>query len=360
MGKKRVLFVGSFKNTAKDGSVGGQMYACKSLLSSTLSQEVEWVLLDTTGISVPPPPLYIRLWFAFVRILKFVFLLIYKRPDTTLIFSANGPSVYEKGSMVLIARMFGIKTLLALRGGQLINEVNQSNKLRKFLILVLRKSDYIICQGSFWKDFFEELVGFQHIKFLVIPNWIDLSTYSYHPIKPYDEGVTLLFMGWLQEDKGVYDIIEAIRQPFNKPLHLVFMGDGGARKELEKMTSTLPNNCKVSFTGWLHGKHKMQYLSKADIFILPSYAEGLPNSLMEAMVSGVASIATNVGAVKELIINGETGILIHVKDPIGLREALRILIDNVDLRRHIVVQARKKIENNHSLESAVEKLKQII
>lgn len=360
MQKKKVLFVGSFVEKAKDGSVGGQMYACKSLIASSLSEEVEWILLDTTGVSVPPPPLYIRLWFALFRILKFIWLLLYKRPDTTLIFSANGPSVYEKGSMVLIARLFGTKTLLALRGGPLVNEIKQNSNLRRFLILVLSKSDYVICQGIFWKEFFEKLIGFQNEKFLVIPNWMDLNNYIYHPTKPYNGCITLLFMGWLQEDKGVFDIIEAVRQPFSKPIHLVFMGDGGARQGLVNIATSLPKSCKVSFTGWLHGKDKMEYLYKADIFILPSYAEGMPNSLMEAMASGVAGIATNVGAVEELIVNEETGMLIQVKDPVGLRLVLGKLIDNIDLRRHIVVQARKKIETNHSLESAVEKLKQII
>lgn len=203
MQKKKVLFVGSFVEKAKDGSVGGQMYACKSLIASSLSEKVEWILLDTTGVSVPPPPLYIRLWFALFRILKFIWLLLYKRPDTTLIFSANGPSVYEKGSMVLIARLFGTKTLLALRGGPLVNEIKQSINLRRFLILVLSKSDYVICQGSFWKEFFEKLIGFQNEKFLVIPNWMDLNNYIYHPTKSYNGCITLLFMGWLQEDKGV-------------------------------------------------------------------------------------------------------------------------------------------------------------
>ena len=360
MKKRKVLFVGSFMDNAKDGSVGGQMYACKSLISSSLSQEVEWVLLDTTGVSVPPPPVYIRLWFAMLRVLKFIWLLVYKRPDTTLIFSANGLSVYEKGSMILLARMFGVKTLLALRGGPLVNEVKRSNTLRCFLIQVLKKSDYVICQGGFWKNFFEELVGFQHVKFVVIPNWIDLEKYPYQPIKNDNTSVSLLFMGWLQEDKGVYDIGEAIKKPFSKPVHLVFMGDGSARVELENIAVSLHENCKVSFTGWVHGKEKMKYLSEADIFMLPSYAEGMPNSLIEAMASGVAAIATNVGAVEELIVNGETGKLISIKDPNGLRKALGQLIDDIDLRRHIAKQARKKIETNHSLESAVQRLKQII
>lgn len=360
MKKKKVLFVGSFIEKAKDGSVGGQMYACKSLISSSLTQDVEWILLDTTGVSVPPPPVYIRMCFAFLRVVKFVWLLVTKRPDATLIFSANGPSVYEKGSMVFIARMFGVKTLLALRGGPLVNEVKQSNTLRKFLISVLRKSDYVICQGVFWKSFFEGLVGFQHPKFVVIPNWIDLDKYPYHPVKPDSAYVSILFMGWLQEDKGVYDIAEAINHSFDKPIHLIFMGDGGARAALENIAKTFPENCKVSFTGWIHGKEKMYYLSQSDIFILPSYAEGMPNSLMEAMASGVAGIATKVGAVEDLITDKETGMLIQVKDPAGLREAIGQLINDIDLRRHIVIQAREKMESNHSLESAVNKFKQII
>ncbi|MFW1461771.1 glycosyltransferase, partial [Vibrio parahaemolyticus] len=82
------------------------------------------------------------------------------------------------------------------------------------------------------------------------------------PLKPNKEFVTLLFMGWLEEEKGVYDIAEAIKHPFSKPVHLVFMGDGGARGILENIAASLHENCKVSFTGWVYGKEKMQYLSE--------------------------------------------------------------------------------------------------
>ena len=56
--KKKVLFIGSFVDKANDGSVGGQMYACKSLIESNLTDQIEWILLDTTGKSVPPPSIF--------------------------------------------------------------------------------------------------------------------------------------------------------------------------------------------------------------------------------------------------------------------------------------------------------------
>lgn len=366
--KKRVLFVGSFIEKAKDGSVGGQMYACKSLLNSSLSGEVDWILLDTTGESVPPPPVYIRMFYALWRVIKFIYLLIFRRPDCTLIFSANGPSIYEKGTMAFLSSLFSIKTIFAPRGGPLVNEVKKSKALKKFLIFSLTKSSYTICQGLFWKSFFQDMAfGQPANKFVVIPNWMDIDNYTFTSPQKKAHNVlirkfTILFMGWIQEDKGVYDIFNAVsRFSFgNTKLKFVFLGDGPAKLDLkEKFHSQYPEY-ETLFPGWVHGDDKSRYLAEADIFILASYAEGMPNSLMEAMASGIACIASNVGAVPDLITNGETGIMVNVKDPDGINKAIQLLISDDVLRSKIVVNARHKIESNHSLESAVDKFKRLI
>jgi glycosyltransferase involved in cell wall biosynthesis len=315
--KRRVLFVGSFIEKAKDGSVGGQMYACRSIIASDLSNDIDWILLDTTGESVPPPPVYIRMFFAIKRIFHFIFLIISKRPNSALIFSANGPSVYEKGMMIFIAHLFGVKGIFAPRGGPLVNEIKFNNLLKSFLIFSLKKSSYVICQGNFWKSFFTDLDNkSSQDKFIVIPNWIDSSLYDVTKIEKKDDAILrVLYMGWIQEDKGVHDIFSAIKKLplFNKKVEFIFLGDGPSRQLFIEMTKNEKSPFLFSFPGWVHGEEKLNYLANADIFILASHSEGLPNSLMEAMLCGIPSIATNVGSVSDLIINGETGILIENK-----------------------------------------------
>ncbi|MBW0163717.1 MAG: glycosyltransferase [Sediminibacterium sp. Gen4] len=370
MGKKRVLFVGSFKNAGKDGSVGGQMYACKSLISSSLSETVEWILLDSTGDSVPPPPISKRLFLAFKRVIKFIYLIIKFRPQVTLIFSANGTSFLEKGMMVLIASIFSIKTILAPRGGPLEHEINKSRLFRSFAKLVLRRSSFVICQGNFWKAFFSSIERSNPQKYVSIPNWIDLDNYIYNDKRTItnihrkdEEAVMILFMGWVQSDKGVFDLYSALSGESlkNKRLHIAILGDGPAREEL--MTSSKKqNNPKhtYEFPGWVHGISKANYLAKADIFILPSYSEGMPNSLMEAMASGIPSIATDVGGVKDLIGNNESGLVIKVGDIKGISNAILYYINETSETERIVQSARQVILNNHSLEIASKKMKTLI
>lgn len=362
--KRRVLFVGSFIEKAKDGSVGGQMYACRSIIASDLSNHIEWILLDTTGESVPPPPVYIRMFFAIKRIFIFIILIITKRPNSALIFSANGPSVFEKGMMIFIAHLFGVKSIFAPRGGPLVNEIKTNSLLKSFLIFTLKKSDFVICQGIFWKSFFTKLDKQSvQTKFVVIPNWIDSSIYEINRIeKKRDSIIRVLYMGWIQEDKGVHDIFSAIKKlpSVNKEVEFIFLGDGPSRQFFIEMTNNEKLPFLFSFPGWVHGEEKLTYLANADIFILASYSEGLPNSLMEAMLCGIPSIATNVGSVSDLIIDGETGILIEKQNVDQLASGINQLISDESLRTKFSIAGKKRILSNHSIQSATESFKKIL
>lgn len=368
MKKKRVLFVGSFRNTAKDGSVGGQMYACKSLIGSSLSEEIEWILLDTTNKSVPPPPMFDRVFSAVKRIFKFIYLLLFCNPSSVLVFTANGPSVYEKGIMIIIAKLFRKNTIFAPRGGGLIEELKASDFKRKIFKLVTKYSNYIICQGVFWQKYFNGLLGRDYTqKLVIIPNWIDYQLYQY-PKKNFcnkdANSVNILFMGWIQIEKGIHDLFDAILRikKINKRINVYFLGDGNQRAILQKRAQTENNNTDIHFLfpGWVHGDEKLAFLHRADIFVLPSYAEGMPNSLIEAMATGIASISTNVGAVPDLIEHQVNGIMINPKDINALTDSLNQLLYNVELRDVLAAKAKEKIYRYHSLDSAVASFKRIL
>lgn len=362
--KRKVLFVGAFKDKANDGAVGGQMHACKSLVTSRLKEEVQWILLDTTGKAVPPPPVYVRMFSAFERVLKFAVLCAFKRPHSVLIFSGNKPSVYEKGAMAIWASFWGIRVVLAPRGGPIVEEMQQSEFLRKFVGYAIRRSGYIVCQGSFWRHFFSAQFPENNAeKFVVIPNWIDVDKYTRDGSINQNTGeLRILFMAWMHKDKGVFDILDAIEQmsvPQQK-VRFVFLGDGLHKNEVLERARNLGDKYNFEFPGWVYDEEKINYIHRSDIFLLPSYSEGLPNSLMEAMVCGVASIATKVGAIPDLITNNETGLLIDAGDSKALAHSISLLINDPSLRERLAKNGQQRIIQNHSIDTAVERLKKIL
>ncbi len=91
--KIKVLFVGCFKTTSKDGGVGGQMFASKTLINSSISNFVDWTLIDTTADINIPEVFTKRLLKAFLRTFKFTFKIVFFRYDTVLIFTADGLNI---------------------------------------------------------------------------------------------------------------------------------------------------------------------------------------------------------------------------------------------------------------------------
>jgi glycosyltransferase involved in cell wall biosynthesis len=362
--KRKIIFVGAFKDKANDGAVGGQMHACKLLVKSCLKEEFQWILLDTSGKSVPPPPVYVRMFFAFERVLKFVVLCALKRPNSVLIFSGSKPSIYEKGAMAIWASLCGIRVILAPRGGLIIEEIRQSEFLRKFVGYVIKVSDYIVCQGSFWRNFFSTQFPENNAeKFVVIPNWIEVEKYTRDGLIIEKNGdLRVLFMAWIHKDKGIIDIFDAIEEmsvPLQK-VTFVFLGDGLHKKEALERARKLSNIYNFEFPGWIYDEEKINYIHRSDIFLLPSYHEGLPNSLMEAMVCGVASIATKVGAIPNLITNNESGLLIDAGDSKALAHCISLLINDPTLRERLAKNGQQRIIQNHSVDTAVERFKKIL
>lgn len=124
----------------------------------------------------------------------------------------------------------------------------------------------------------------------------------------------LCCVGTINERKGQRTIIEALnRIPITKraDIHISFVGDGGLRNELGKMVDSMGLSAHVSFEGAIDNTMVNDYLRRANIFILMSYEEGLPISIIEAMRAGLPVIASRVGGVPELVKEGENGFLLE-------------------------------------------------
>ncbi len=360
--RKRVIFVGSFKDSVKKGGgVGGQMFASKSLVSAKSLSEIEFLKIDSTAISIPAPPIYKRLPNVIARVAKFIYYLIFSKVEACLIFSSAGFSFIEKGLLALIARLFKVKVIFAPRSGLIIDSVNDSTMMRKFVSLIIRNSNHIICQGNSWKFFYRELSKEPDEKFVVIQNWINIDQYltepSYKNINN-SKSFKILYLGWLEPYKGVFDLLEsALLMKDKMDFELKIYGSGSAKDKLDKIIAT--NNLKdvVTLEGWADFETKINAFQWADVFVLPSHREGFPNVILEAMASELPVIATNVGAIGELIENEYNGILIEAKQPIELTEAIYMLAKKPGTRQKIATNARVSVVNNNNVEIASKQLK---
>ncbi len=106
----------------------------------------------------------------------------------------------------------------------------------------------------------------------------------------------------------------------------------------------LSNGLDVEFLGWIEHRSLPEIYNRVDIFVLPSYSEALGLVIMEAMASGLPVIATKTSGAKDLIEDGETGFLVPIGDPPAIKEKVKILLENPDLRESMSRAGRKRIE----------------
>ena len=148
--------------------------------------------------------------------------------------------------------------------------------------------------------------------------------------------------------KGVSVLLKALAQIAASAavpsVQLVVVGDGPAREDLERDAAAYGLAQRVTFTGYRSQDEVAAHLDEADLFILPSFAEGVPVVLMEAMASSVPVIATRVGGVAELVEDGVSGLLVAPSDVEGLAAAIVRLAADPALRRRMGAAGRAKVE----------------
>jgi glycosyltransferase involved in cell wall biosynthesis len=171
-----------------------------------------------------------------------------------------------------------------------------------------------------------------------IPNSIDLKSFG-KPVE-FPRAKKIIFVGRLIERKGVQDLITAFLKINFKDWKLIIVGRGPYKKALKNLAQ---DNKKIIFTGQLEQKEIIAALRTATIFVNPSYLEGLPTSILEAMACGVPVIATNVGGTPDIIENRENGLLFRPKDIDTLAKKIKLLAKNSRLAKKLVQNTREII-----------------
>ena len=181
----------------------------------------------------------------------------------------------------------------------------------------------------------------------VIPNGVDTESFYPGPARHAAETVKIILLSQLIERKGLHFLAEALKNmdpSLRARCRVEIFGMGPFRGKLEEITDKYELQTTIVFRGLLDSEHIPDALRAADIFILPSLQEGLPLSLMEAMASGLAVIATSVGDVPSVVTNGTNGLLVPPSNSEALQHAVTSLVESPDLRNRLGKEARRTAE----------------
>ena len=164
----------------------------------------------------------------------------------------------------------------------------------------------------------------------------------------------VLFLGRLEAEKGIYDLLEAAAAVrANIPdLRLVCAGEGD-RIGVARYAERLGIADAVKFTGWVGPSGKRALLEHAAVFALPSYKEALPASLIEAMGAGIPVVASPVGGIPEVVVDGASGFLVGAGDTKSLRRALERLLADRTLARRMGDAARQAVSAKFNADRAI-------
>ncbi|MCI8946340.1 MAG: glycosyltransferase family 4 protein [Lachnospiraceae bacterium] len=220
---------------------------------------------------------------------------------------------------------------------------------------IFAMADCVLALSEAWQYFLAKHVC-SHDKIQVLYNAVKLPD-------PYEKNYTcrnILFLGKLGQRKGTYDLIEILPDICRKypDVHIYFCGDGEQEqaKALCREKGILEY---VTFSGWVRGSEKEKLLRECSIYALPTYHEGMPMSVLEAMSYGLAVVSTYVGGIPHIIHDGENGLLLEAGDREQLKEKLYQVLANETIRETLGTGAVKTIAEQFDVRKNIDKLMNI-
>lgn len=277
--------------------------------------------------------------------------MILNKPDIVHIHSSFGPSFYRKMPFIYMACFRGVPVINHIHGAEFETfYLKASDRKKRRIRKVYGKCTMLIALSEEWKRNLESVVSPE--KITVIENYCKIPDLS-----GTEKKKQILFLGEIGKRKGCYDIPEIYGRVLEKGerLPLIMAGDGELA-EVKKLFEDRDLLESVSFPGWVRGADKDKCLKESGIFLFPSYYEGMPMAVLEAMAYGMAIVTTRVGGIPHLLEDGGSGYLCEPGDIEGLSKRLLELSKDGDKRRKMGERARQKAIEEYSMESHIKKL----
>lgn len=298
--------------------------------------------------------LYFRLWKLFRKI----------KPD--IVHSRNMSALESQ----LPAFLAGVPIRIHGEHGRDVHDLDGHNKryqsIRKFFTMIV---DYYIPLSNDLEHYLSNIIGIKKDKIITICNGVDTEKFRHQEqtdLKLSDlpvgfingDSIVIGTVGRLEEVKDQPNLLEAFiallksAEVIDKDIKLMLVGDGSLREKLQQRAEAAGIQDKVWLTGARDDVPELMNLMT--LFVLPSLAEGISNTILEAMACGLPVIASNVGGNAELVINNETGFIVPRSNPDAIKEKCLQYIASPDLLQKHADSARKRIKEKFSIINMVQ------
>lgn len=231
--------------------------------------------------------------------------------------SACYRSFYRKKLLATFAKTLGYKVIFHIHGAEFKVFTEQAGKT--MIASFLAKCDKVIALSEEWKEYFEHELQLVNVE--CIPNIIPNPVLN---ITPHEtDKIRLLFLGAIGKRKGIFDLMELLAEhkEWADDVELHIGGDGETGKLLDFIhRNNMEKN--VFFYGWVKGEEKVKLFKQCNVYILPSYFEGVPISILEAMNYSLPIISTDVGGIPSIVQHGKNGFLFTPGDKEVMRQAI--------------------------------------
>lgn len=291
-----------------------------------------------------------------IMYLHYIWILNAFKPDAVHIHTPAYNSFYKHALFLKITRERDIPVALHIHAGKFKEFYDALRDQKKRDVREkLSQANLLIVLSDFWKDFFADLFPAEKIR--VVENGIPVDVFCPASEISTSDGMQFLYTGRVLQQKGMDELLEAFREvirSYPDAKLTIAGGEDVARYNRKAEKLGISNN--ITFTGEIVGKTLIELYQNSDIFVLPSHAEGMPLVLLEAMSVELACIATDVGAIPE-VLTASGGIIIPPKDIEALKNAMLQLVGESEIQNRMGKENRKKIEENYSFGNVAEKMK---
>lgn len=292
----------------------------------------------------------------------FASVLLFHKPDIVHIHSSFGPSFYRKMPFIYMASWRKIPIINHIHGADFDEFfVNAPESKKEKIKKVYSKCNVLIALSEEWKERLAQIVP--EDKITIIENYSVLHEDSLEERMRRSCNNTVLFLGELGKRKGCYDIPAVIAQVKKHVPNVRFVLAGAGSDADEKAIRQLINEKSVTentiFPGWVRGDTKDKLLREADVFFLPSYNEGMPMSVLDAMGYGLPVVSTNVGGIPKIVHDGENGYCCEVGDIMQFSTGLSQLLMDDNNRKSAAEESVRVVKTGYSFDVHISHLKKL-
>jgi glycosyltransferase involved in cell wall biosynthesis len=290
---------------------------------------------------------------AFVGVLLTV---LRQGPVILHVHAASDTSFWRKSLFMAFGLLAKCPLILHLHGGRFkeFYEVECGPLGRRIIRFFIDRAAYVVVLSESWREWVSSISANPGV--VCIPNPVLEPPERTVRAEPH----TILFMSRVCEEKGIFDLLQALRalRASIPGLRLICAGEGDVDAVAERARA-LGLSDAVTFPGWVVGAEKDACLQRASVFVLPSYAEAMPMGLLEAMAAGIPTVSTPVGGIPDVVTDGVDGLLIVPGDVAALERQLRRLLQDPKLAARLAAAARETVRRRFPADRMLAQLERI-